>query len=92
MGNFLFSNEKTAFAHNIVLEVVVGVGVLGVFFVAWLIKVLLDIVRRGKSLYSALFVALTVNFFFDTTYYIPTMIWLWFIFLGFSQKSAEVSD
>ena len=84
-GNILSINAKAALAHNIVLEVVVGVGVLGIFFIVWLLKVLVDLFKRGDILYSALFVALTVNFFFDTTYYIPAMIWLWFVLLGLAQ-------
>lgn len=85
IGSQLFISSKAALAHNIVLEVVVGAGILGIFFVAWLLKVLLDLFKRGDILYCALFVALTANFFFDTTYYIPAMIWLWFMLLGLAQ-------
>ena len=82
---FLDAEAKASLAHNIVLEAVAGVGVFAVFFIFWLLSVLVDIVKRGNILYSALFIALTANFFFDTTYYIPAMIWLWFALLGLAQ-------
>lgn len=95
MGNFgrlsneiLFLDEeaKAALAHNIVLEVVSGVGVWAIIFIYWLANVLKDTFRRGHVLYSALFVGLSANFFFDTTYYIPSMIWLWYMLLGLAQE------
>lgn len=80
-------------AHNIVLEVMTGMGVLGVIFVVWLVTILVELSRykdQKSLIYRAVFFAVTANFFFDATYFIPGMLWLWFGSLGLSQgeKSA----
>jgi len=75
--------------HNIVLEILVGMGLLGVVFVVWLVKVLIELWRKKNQkalIYKALFLVLTVNFLFDTIYFIPTMLWLWFVTLGLAQS------
>jgi len=41
--------------------------------------------RSERYLAYVLFVVLTVNFLLDTTYYVPTMMWLWGGLLGLSQ-------
>ncbi|MFV1917611.1 MAG: O-antigen ligase family protein [Patescibacteria group bacterium] len=78
-------------AHNIVLEVMTGLGILGLVFVGWFIKILYELWKKSSSkelVYKATFFALTANFLFDTTYFIPVMLWLWFTALGLSQKMA----
>ena len=77
--------------HNIVLEIMVGLGILGIVFLGWLVKIIKELWEDRSSqnlIYKAIFFALTVNFFFDTTYFIPTMLWLWFASLGLSQRKA----
>jgi len=77
----------TTSAHNLALEMISGMGVLGFVFAFWLVYVLVDILKNSKeALFSAIFLAIGVNFMFDTTYYIPTMLWLWFASLGLSLK------
>lgn len=74
--------------HNIVLEFFSGLGFLGIVFLIWLLKVCRDVfLKAGKDnfLYPSLFFALLSNFLFDSTYFIPTMLWIWFILLGISQ-------
>jgi hypothetical protein len=78
-------------ALNIFLEVLSGIGVFGLIFIVWLVSVINNLLRRDASqnaIYMALFFAITVNFFFDSTYFIPTMLWLWFAFLGLSQPQG----
>jgi hypothetical protein len=78
-------------ALNIFMEVLSGIGMFGLVFIVWLIGVSNNLLRRDASqnaIYTALFFALTVNFFFDSTYFIPTMLWLWFVLLGLSQPSG----
>jgi hypothetical protein len=83
------SNFSTL-THNVALEMVAGMGVLGLSFLGWLVYVLLDTIKNSrKALFTAVFLAITSNFMFDTTYYIPTMIWLWFIFLGLAQTGIK---
>ena len=79
----------SSLAHNIILEILTGMGVFGFSFVIWLIAVLWDIGKKKRTekniLYQSLFIALGINFLFSTTYFIPTMLWLWFGYLGISQ-------
>jgi hypothetical protein len=82
--------ESVGSAHNIILEIISGMGVLGLSFAIWLgLVVVVDILKnRGieNVLWKAIFISISVNFMFDYTYLIPTMFWLWFIALGLSQK------
>ena len=103
MGNFSIISSDSAnrlwgmsafssIAHNIILEILTGMGVFGFAFLAWLAIMFKNLWHNNKKkdiIYQALFVALGVNFLFDTTYYIPTMLWLWFIFLGFGQVDKK---
>jgi len=78
--------------HNIVLEILIGMGVFGLVFVFWLARVTKDILQntRATSFVSALvFIALGINFLFDYTYFVPTMLWLWFVSLGLSQSKGR---
>ena len=78
--------------HNIILEVLVGMGILGLSFVYWLYLVsrdLLESLKENNLAVSASFFALLTNFFFDFTYFIPTMLWIFFIFLGLAQEKHE---
>lgn len=78
-------------AHNIFLEVLVGTGVFAIPFFLWFYQALKDVFKvksKLETFYSASFLALTINFFFDSTYLIPTMIFLWFILLALVQKRA----
>ena len=80
-------------AHNIILEIVAGMGILGLSFVYWIIKVLKHILKVNSTnalIYAAVFIALFANFFFDYTYLIPTMLWMWFLSLGLAQKREQV--
>ena len=79
----------SAYVHNIALEVLSGMGILGLVFIYWLYKVVRDVIFHPSPLLaSAIFLALFANFFFDRTYITPTMLWLWFISLGLAQKRA----
>ncbi|KKU04133.1 MAG: hypothetical protein UX88_C0001G0031 [Candidatus Woesebacteria bacterium GW2011_GWC2_47_16] len=82
--------DFSTLAHNIFLEVLVGMGILGFAFLAWFFKVGKNILRSpsSKTFYKAVFFALSANFFFDTTYVIPSMLWLWFISLGLAQRRS----
>ena len=84
----------SSYTHNLFLELVSGIGVYSLVFVYWFWVVAKDIFRRSSRsnyLYKALFLALTVNFMFDYTYFIPTMLFLWFAFLGLAQKISKAS-
>jgi len=76
-------------AHNLPLEIVTGMGILGFVFVYWLIKVLQGVWEDNAEknlVYRVVFITLFANFFFHSSYLIPTMFWLWFGSLGLSQS------
>jgi len=93
MGNFRAISSRfevgtySSIVHNIVLEVLVGVGWLGLVFAAWLGVEIKKVLFQGgtQKIYQSVFLAITLNFMFDSTYAIPTMIWLWFLSLGLSH-------
>jgi len=83
----------TTSAHNLVLEMISGMGVLGLVFAFWLVYILVDILRNSKQpLFAAIFLAIAANFMFDTTYFIPTMVWLWFASLGLAQTGSQKKE
>jgi branched-subunit amino acid transport protein len=84
MANFAKASPETNVVHNLVLEVVCGMGVFSSIFVFWLYKIGKDI-YMSKNInieFAAIFIALFVNFFFDSTYVIPGMSWIWFATLA----------
>jgi len=106
MGNFSFISQDTRnhlfglssfskFTHNIVLEAVSGMGILSVFFIAWLIKAVrqaLTVKGHKEFITPVIFLALTTNFLFDYTYFIPSMLWLWFASLALLQGTKGYTE
>jgi hypothetical protein len=85
-GNqILWFTKTSSLAHNIFIEMISAVGVFATLFIYIILK-LLKSASVKKSFYWILFIAVLVNFSFDYTYIIPTMTYLWFSFLGLSQK------
>ncbi len=75
--------------HNMILEIMVGMGVFGISFLIWFYKILKDLlkdVEDSNILFKTIFLGLSINFMFDFTYIIPTMLYIWFISLGLSEK------
>ncbi len=71
------------------LEMMVSMGWLGLIFIWWFIEQIeLVISSNDKSLvmYQAMFLGLTVNLIFNLSYYVPSLLWLWFVLLGVSAK------
>lgn len=82
-GNFYEVSTQSSLTHNILLEFVVGIGIFALPFIIWLYKTFRSLVNRNTDvLFKALFIGLFVNFFFDTTYIIPAMVWIWFSVLA----------
>lgn len=84
MGNFATVSPETNIVHNIVLEVEAGMGVFSIIFIIWLYKVFVAVFvkRGGEILYNALALTIFTNFFFDSTYVIPGMLWIFFAVLA----------
>lgn len=102
MGNFIkvstnsildsfFLKKNAAKAHNIIFEVITGLGVLSAPFILWFINTLRKINKKYKTkpnLFALLSILITVIFMFDMCYAIPTPLWLWFSFIGMSLNSS----
>lgn len=86
MGNFLSISKHSAMAHSLLLELLADLGVFSLIFIFWLIKVVSSFKKESMgTLPKVLFLAIFVNFFFDTTYSIPAMVWLWFSSLALTD-------
>jgi hypothetical protein len=74
--------------HNIILEMLLGLGIMGVIFCIWVFKIYRLNLKKNQPkniILNLSLIVLGVNFFFDYTYVIPTMLWLWFIALGLGE-------
>lgn len=92
VDNQLFGAKLVSYySHNLLLEFLDGIGIFALAFILFLIQSGKEMFKaRGESLlYWAMFVTLLTNFMFDTTYIIPTMLWLMFASLGFAQREKE---
>ena len=102
LGNFVFISYPlrnlipgvsgySYFVHNLILEIVSGMGIFSAVFIFWFIRIHRDLLEKTKVsslVFGLAFLALSVNFMFDITYFIPTMLWLWFASLGLLQAEA----
>lgn len=100
VGNFAYISEPlediipnytnfSSFAHNLVLELISGMGMFSIFFILWFflsLKMMVFNKSKNTLLVNAVFLTITANFMFDFTYFIPTMLWIWFATLGLSQS------
>lgn len=71
--------------HSIVFEIMSGMGWLGLVFLVWLVKIGKEVLskkNRTGLVYRAAWLAMLVNMLFFSSYFIPAMLWLWFLFLG----------
>lgn len=96
MGNFKFISEDQRFhlwgrddlaynAHSLVFEMISGLGWLSIVFVGWwykVVKMVWEKKRHGGMGYRVAFLVMTVNFLLFSSYFQPTMLWLWFLLLG----------
>jgi len=93
MGNFTHVSSGSNLVHNIILEVFSGMGIFSVVFIVWLYKVLRSLftTRNTNIEATAIYLAVLTNFCFNTTYTIPTFVWLWFVSLGLTQGGQQRS-
>ncbi len=88
VGNFRQVSPETNIVHNIVLEIVSGMGIFSAVFLYWLVSVFRKIYNTYKKggggvVFAAIWLAIFFNLFFDSTYVIPGFTWLWFVLLAF---------
>lgn len=86
-----FGFASSLYAHNMVLEVVLGMGIFSIVFLWWLFRVLCSLFRDEKMdvLCSAVFISILTNFFFDVTYMILSFVLIWFMGLGLAQRNQQ---
>lgn len=84
LGSFTLIGSGSNLAHNIILEVMSGMGIFSILFIVWLYKIVKTIFtsKHINLEAAAISLAILTNFCFNTTYTIPAFIWLWFISLG----------
>lgn len=83
VGNFISISRKSSLAHNVIMEIATGLGIFSIPFLVWIVQIFkIFTVRKTDVLYLSVFLAIFANFFFDTTYTIPTMVWIWFTSLA----------
>lgn len=91
--NHMFGlSSYSSVAHNVLLEFLVGMGVLGLVFWWWFLKYAVEpffIGRIKPSLIDGLVLALGVNFLFNTTYFVAPMWWVFMFLLGVLEKQLE---
>jgi hypothetical protein len=84
--NHLFGLKSySSVAHNVLLEFLAGMGILGLLFWWWAIKFVVEpfTVRKVRqNLMSGLVLALGINFMFDMTYFNGSMWWIFMFLLG----------
>jgi len=87
-NSFISSADTSFLVHNIVLEFLSGMGIFSITFILWLfyeINTIFKNVAKNNLLARCIFIAITINFMFNSVYAIPTMLWLWFAALGSTQ-------
>lgn len=84
IGNFSYISEDSNLVHNLILEMVSGMGIFSLMFIVWLALTLSRFIKDKNTeiISSAIFLTIFANFCFNATYVIPAFVWLWFISLG----------
>ena len=89
---FNFATSSAAKAHNIFFEVTSGLGILSISFIVFFVSAFREALKKKNyNLPLLIFILITVNFSFDVTYAIPTMLWLWFSTLGIALSESVKS-
>lgn len=96
LGNFvkvsqLAQKDLTSVAHNLPLELMTGLGlVVGSMLVLWIVwGIVFVLVNNKNRLLVGSILVLVINFFFDYTYVVSTMMWAFFLLLGSAEKSKS---
>jgi hypothetical protein len=90
MGATSFSSV----AHNLPLEFLTGLGIFGLVFLYFYVRVAIDSIRNYKTdpVSCLMFLSLSVNFLTHFTYAIPVMLWLWFLLMGLIYPQNTLQD
>lgn len=91
--HWLGLSDYAIVVFNVVLEMMVSLGWLGLVFVWWLVKRVEEVwkIEGQRGLVErVVFLVLMVNFMFAATYFQASMFWLWMISLGVSQGVKKV--
>ena len=82
---------QTAFAHNAVIEMLVGIGYWGIVYLIWLISVVMQIIKlkSDETLYKSIFLLLITTTMLDVSYAIPSLVWMMGLSLGLAQGEKK---
>ena len=85
LGNFGLVSLKTNLAHNIIFEIVSAMGLFSVFFVYWFTNLIREFLKKSSNNveYASMLLVIFVTFLFNTTYTIPSFVWIVFLVLCF---------
>lgn len=90
MGNFDMVSRETNNVHNVVLEVINGLGILGVFFIIFLLKAIQALFYKNTNIAAAtIWIGIFANFLFDSTYVIPGLLWIWYISFAYLKTPGS---
>jgi O-antigen ligase len=82
------SAAYSTYAHNIVLEMISGVGLFSIIFLIFLVFLIRDILKSKLRIgEGALILAILISFTTDITYAIPGLIWVLFMAIGTFQSN-----
>jgi|GEM_PF-4329166 len=80
----------SSYAHNLPLEVLSGLGIVGGgLFVWWLGRRIWQLREKSGGVVAAIWIATLTNMLFDYTYMIPAYLWIWFLALGVWQRKIK---
>ncbi len=85
------ASQFSLYTHNIFLEALSGVGVFSILFLYFIYTTTKEVITEQKRnlVWGAVYLAITANFMFDTTYTIPGLVWIWFMTLGVFQSKES---
>ena len=73
------------------LEMMVSMGWFGLIFVYWFIEQIRRVLKENRErniVYQVMFLTLTVNLIFNLSYFVPSLLWLWFVLLGVLDEDS----
>jgi hypothetical protein len=84
-------NAISKYAHNLFIEMLAATGILSIPFFVFVYKAGKSLLEKEKGLSFLVTISIFANFMTDYTYFIPTMLFIFFINLGLAQKNFKTT-
>ena len=87
--NFYAVQARSLYTHNIILEIILGLGIFSLPFLIWITAISISLLNNSDQnvlIYRSIFFVILINFLFTQTYINPAMFCVMFINLGLAQK------